>query len=1115
MTITRILQLMFVVMLAGSTALANSITWIINATLSDGATVTGYFVFDPDLGSNQSITNFNIKVSAATPGTLSQSGDDGLPTSVFFPFNFTPANSVAAGPRPTDGGSFGFISNTSFTNPIAGSPSENLVLDFVPVSPLTDTSSTTINNSNINVTSGWSGECFDCDPYVTFGTSVPLTTTTKIDVTPTTAAFGNLFILTATVQDQNGNPVTNGNVTFYDGATALGTVQVVTTTSGGGTIGTATLKTILVPLGANSLTAKYVGGDAPSTSSAVIATVTGTYPTASTFASSGSAGDYTFTGSVAGAGPVSPTGNVVFTDNTTSVAVGTAALDPSTWAQTFVYAPTIAGFSNPVVATLADVNGDGIPDLFMGDANGLTLEIGNGDCTFQAPNPILSGAAAELGIAFGDFNGDGKLDVAAATGGAIVVLLGNGNGTFQTPASYDSGILGDVVVGDFNGDGILDILALNVSTNSVDLLLGNGDGTFQVPATYPVNSPLSLAVGDLNGDGNLDVVVATSPNDVTVLLGGGNGTFQTGQTYVTQYEPGNMILADFRGNGKLDLVTVFNQCCEGTDTAVYIMLGNVDGTFQAAQTILSGTNYSGVAVGDFNGDGKLDLVVSDYGYPANNVLLGDGDGTFQSAISYSAGVGPITPAVADLNHDGKPDIVGPNYNDDTDTILLNQVTQTATLSNAVVTGTGNQSVNAAYTGDTNFAGSTSNALQLAPTPAQPIANLYPTSLTFGPQQVGTHSASQAVTLINTGNATLTISSITASGDFAQSNNCGSSLAASASCTVSVTFTPTAIQTRTGDIALTDNASGSPQTVSLSGTGTGPTVSLSVSPTFPPEPVGTASPSQTITLTNTGNASLTFTAISVTSPFAIATSGTTCSTSNPVAAAATCTVAVTFTPTAAGTASGSLSFSDNAPNSSQTVALSGTGQDFTLAAAPGSPTSVSVSPGQSATYTLTATGEDGFNQSVNLTCTGAPSEATCTASPNPVTPGSSATSVTVTVTTTAPSGSAPRPRPRPQVPPLAPGLRGLLMLALVLAAMAWAIMRRNQLGASRWQSTMVPVVAGLLLTLALAGCGSGGSGSTPPPNLGTPAGSSTLTVTGTAGSGSSTLTHNVTLKLTVN
>ncbi len=193
--------------------------------------------------------------------------------------------------------------------------------------------------------------------------------------------------------------------------------------------------------------------------------------------------------------------------------------------------------------------------------------------------------------------------------------------------------------------------------------------------------------------------------------------------------------------------------------------------------------------------------------------------------------------------------------------------------------------------------------------------------------------------------------------------------------------------------------------------------------------------------------------------------------------------------------------------------SGTGQDFTLAAASGSPTSDTVAPGQSATYTLTMTGEGGFNQSVSLTCTGAPSEATCTV-PNPVTAGSSATNVTVSVTTTAPSLSVPRSRPLPPAPPLSPGLRGLLMLALVLALMAWAIARRNQPAVSRWQSTMVPLASGLLLALALAGCGGGGSSSNVTHNPGTPAGTYTLTVTGSTGSGSATLSHSVTLTMTV-
>jgi len=288
-------------------------------------------------------------------------------------------------------------------------------------------------------------------------------------------------------------------------------------------------------------------------------------------------------------------------------------------------------------------------------------------------------------------------------------------------------------------------------------------------------------------------------------------------------------------------------------------------------------------------------------------------------------------------------------------------------------------------------------------------------------------------------------------------------------------------------------------------------------TFSNQNVGTTSGSQAVTLSNNGNASLSLTAINVTAPFAIATPGTTCSTSNPVATAATCTVAVTFAPTAAGPASGRLSFSDNAPNSPQIVALSGTGQDFSFAPPSGSSTSATVAPGSAATYTLSVGGEGGLTGTVSFTCTGAPSEATCTVSPNPVTAGSTPTNVSVNVTTTAPSVGTPRYRPLPPVPPLSTVLRGLLMLALVLAAMACAVRRRNQPGMGRWQSTLVPLAAGLLLMLAIAGCGGGGSGGGgggTTSNPGTPAGTYTLTVTGTTGSGSSALSHSVTLTLTV-
>ncbi|HEV2492095.1 MAG TPA: choice-of-anchor D domain-containing protein [Terriglobia bacterium] len=212
----------------------------------------------------------------------------------------------------------------------------------------------------------------------------------------------------------------------------------------------------------------------------------------------------------------------------------------------------------------------------------------------------------------------------------------------------------------------------------------------------------------------------------------------------------------------------------------------------------------------------------------------------------------------------------------------------------------------------------------------PGVTLSPTSLTFNSQQVGMTSASQPVTLTNSGNAALTISSVGISGanagDFAQSNNCPSSLAASANCTINVTFTPTAPLARAAALSIADNATGSPQTVNLAGTGVGPLASLSpTSLTFAKQAIGTTSPPQTVTLTNTGNGAMTINTITITGSKAgdFAQSNN-CVSASPIAANASCTISVTFKPTAKGNRTASLSVSDSAPGSPQTVSLSGTG-----------------------------------------------------------------------------------------------------------------------------------------------------------------------------------------------
>jgi hypothetical protein len=253
----------------------------------------------------------------------------------------------------------------------------------------------------------------------------------------------------------------------------------------------------------------------------------------------------------------------------------------------------------------------------------------------------------------------------------------------------------------------------------------------------------------------------------------------------------------------------------------------------------------------------------------------------------------------------------------------------------------------------------------------PSANASPGSLTFTAEQVGITSIEQTVTLSNPGSVSLAISSIgvtgTNAGDFRETNTCGSNLAAGATCTINVTFTPTVIGARNATLTITDNVLTSPQTLSLTGTGTGAAVSLSAPPTFPSEPVGTTSAAQTITVTNTGNSNLSFTAIDITGPFTISSSGTTCSTSNPVAASGSCTVAVTFTPTSVGAASGSLSLTDNAGNSPQTVTLSGTGTGATvsLSAPPTFPSEPVGTTSPAVTVTLTNTG----NASLTITAIG--------------------------------------------------------------------------------------------------------------------------------------------------
>jgi hypothetical protein len=325
----------------------------------------------------------------------------------------------------------------------------------------------------------------------------------------------------------------------------------------------------------------------------------------------------------------------------------------------------------PRSVAVGDFNGDGRLDLAVANAGtyptyqgSVSVLVGNGDGSFQTA-PTLAAGDRPGSVAVGDFDGDGTPDIAVANRASsnVSVLLGNGDGSFQTARAFFAGSEpGSVAVGDFNGDGLLDLVVTNIFGNTVSVLLGNGDGSFQAPRTFSAGSePLTVAVGDFNGDGIPDLAVANYnyPNRgaVSVLLGNGDGTFQAPRAFSAGANPWFVAVADFNGDGLLDLaVANFDPLGSGT---VSVLLGNGDGTFQAARNFPVGDKPTSVVVGDFNGDGIPDLAVANYalsGTPSVSVLLGNGNGTFQTARNFAAGSYPYSVAMGDFNGDGIPDL---------------------------------------------------------------------------------------------------------------------------------------------------------------------------------------------------------------------------------------------------------------------------------------------------------------------------------------------------------------------------------------------------------------------------------------------------------------------------
>jgi Calx-beta domain/FG-GAP-like repeat/FG-GAP repeat len=331
---------------------------------------------------------------------------------------------------------------------------------------------------------------------------------------------------------------------------------------------------------------------------------------------------------------------------------------------TFQAARNFAAGSWPYSVAVGEFNGDGRADLATANLRGNTVSVllGNGDGTFQTARNFVAGANPYC-VAVGEFNGDGRPDLAVANsaelGGTpgIGVLLGNGDGTFQSPRHFAAGSTPmSVAVADVNGDGRSDLAAANFFSGTVSVLLGNGDGTFQTAHNFAVGTrPTSVAVGEFNGDGRLDLAVANRDSwTVSVRLGNGVGAFDTPGHFAVGSNPNAVAVGEFNGDGLPDLA-VANSAWNGT---VSVLLGNRDATFQPAQTFATGAAPCSVAVGDFNNDGKLDLATANSGGNDLSVLLGNGNGTFQppASIPLSDGSTPSSVAVGDFNGDGKMDL---------------------------------------------------------------------------------------------------------------------------------------------------------------------------------------------------------------------------------------------------------------------------------------------------------------------------------------------------------------------------------------------------------------------------------------------------------------------------
>jgi len=237
-------------------------------------------------------------------------------------------------------------------------------------------------------------------------------------------------------------------------------------------------------------------------------------------------------------------------------------------------------------------------------------------------------------------------------------------GQFQRPVYYPAGQRPyRVVATQLTKSGNLDLVVANYLSSQIVVLLGKGDGTFQKPMSFTVSTPIGVAVGDLNGDGNEDLVIAesggTGAGTLAVYVGHGDGKFSFKSSYLVGSQAGFVTVADFDGDGKLDVAET--DAGNGSEGVLRIFRGTGKGTLLKPTVYKIPDTPGALAAGDLNGDHHIDIALVQYATGSVGVLMNDGTGKFQKPVTYSAGGGEtLDVKIADLRNDGREDLVVAN-----------------------------------------------------------------------------------------------------------------------------------------------------------------------------------------------------------------------------------------------------------------------------------------------------------------------------------------------------------------------------------------------------------------------------------------------------------------------